>query len=150
MVETEGTKLPTPHPVIEPVSGTRVRNGNFQCRDGSVKAAVPPLRDRYRDAQRSEKPPFWRDYREKTERSSIPMTGWWRWYGSNWLPPTQSYRTASLPPALIAAISLSLRAACGSATRPERAPSAATWGRCCRPAGIAPLVRMNRPVDPAL
>ena len=53
-------------------------------------------------------------------------TGWWRWYGSNWLPPTQSYRTASLPPALIAAISLSLRAACGSAPRPERAPSAAT------------------------
>src|SRR6202022_436187 len=78
VVETEGTKLPTPHPVIEPVSGTRARNGNFRCRDGSAKAAVPPLRDRYRDAQRLEKPPFWRDYREKTERSSIPMTGWGR------------------------------------------------------------------------
>ena len=23
---------------------------------------------------------------------------WCRWYGSNWLPPTQSYRTASLRP----------------------------------------------------
>ena len=46
MVETEGTELPTPHPVIEPVSDIRVRNGNFRCRDGSVKTAVPPLRDR--------------------------------------------------------------------------------------------------------
>jgi len=26
MVETEGTELPTPHPVIEPVSDSRVRN----------------------------------------------------------------------------------------------------------------------------
>ena len=61
MVETEGTALPTPHPVIEPVSDIRVRNGNFRCRDGSVKTTVPPLRDRYRDAQRLERPPFWRD-----------------------------------------------------------------------------------------
>src|SRR6202165_4753494 len=52
MVETEGTELPTPHAVIEPVSDTRVRNGNFRCRDGSAKSAVPPLRDRYRDALR--------------------------------------------------------------------------------------------------
>jgi hypothetical protein len=57
MVETEGTELPTPHPVIEPVSDIRVRNGNFRCRDGSVKTAVPPLRDRYRGAQRLERPP---------------------------------------------------------------------------------------------
>jgi hypothetical protein len=63
MVETEGTELPTPHPVIEPVSDIRVRNGNFRCRDGSVKTAVPPLRGRYRDAQRLERPPFWRDFR---------------------------------------------------------------------------------------
>jgi hypothetical protein len=60
MVETEGTELPTPHAVvIEPVSDS-ARNGNFRCRDGSVKTAVPPLRDRYRDALRFEKPPFWR------------------------------------------------------------------------------------------
>jgi hypothetical protein len=37
VVETEGTELPTPHPVIEPVSDTRVRNGNFRCRDGRPK-----------------------------------------------------------------------------------------------------------------
>src|SRR6267378_7615768 len=33
----------TPHPLIEPVSDIRVRNGNFRCRDGSVNTAVPPL-----------------------------------------------------------------------------------------------------------
>src|SRR5258708_375577 len=49
MVETEGTELPTPHPVIEPVSDIRV---------GSVKTAVPLLRGRYRDAQRLERPPI--------------------------------------------------------------------------------------------
>jgi len=43
VVETEGTELPAPHPVIEPVSDIRVRNRNFRCRDGSVKTAVPPL-----------------------------------------------------------------------------------------------------------
>ena len=43
------------------LSDIRVRNGNFRCRDGSVKTAVPPLRDRYRDAQRLERPPFWRE-----------------------------------------------------------------------------------------
>jgi hypothetical protein len=39
MVETEGTELPTPHPVIEPVSDTRARNGNFRCRDRGTKWA---------------------------------------------------------------------------------------------------------------
>jgi hypothetical protein len=39
VVETEGTELPTPHPVIEPVSHTRVRNGIFRCRDRRVKLA---------------------------------------------------------------------------------------------------------------
>jgi hypothetical protein len=60
VVETEGTGLPTPHAVIEPVSDARVRNGNFRCKDGSAKSAIPLLRDRYGDAQRFEKPPFWR------------------------------------------------------------------------------------------
>jgi hypothetical protein len=61
MVETIWTKLHAPHAVIEPVSEPRARNGVFCCRDGSAKSAAPPLRDRYRDAQRFEKPPFWRD-----------------------------------------------------------------------------------------
>jgi hypothetical protein len=64
MVETEGTELPTPHPVIEPVSDIRVRNGNFRCRDGSVKTAVPPLkRPIQRRAKTRKAPPFWRDFR---------------------------------------------------------------------------------------
>jgi hypothetical protein len=37
MVETVWFELPTPHPVIEPVSDTRVRNGNFRCRDRGPK-----------------------------------------------------------------------------------------------------------------
>ncbi len=62
VVETEGIELATPHAVVEPVSDTRVRNGNFRCRDGSAKTAVPPLRDRCRDAQRFERPPqIWWD-----------------------------------------------------------------------------------------
>ena len=56
-----GPKLHAPHAVIEPVSEPRARNGIFCCRDGSANSAVPPLRDRYRDAQRFEKAPFWRD-----------------------------------------------------------------------------------------
>src|SRR5260221_14259898 len=32
----------------------------FAAETGAQKSTVPPLRDRYRDAQRFEKPPFWR------------------------------------------------------------------------------------------
>ena len=39
VVETEGIELPTPHPVVEPVSDIRVRNGNFRCRDRGPKWA---------------------------------------------------------------------------------------------------------------
>jgi hypothetical protein len=60
MVETEGTELPTPHSVVIETVSDSARNGYFRCRDGSVKTAIPPLGDRYRDAQRFEKPPFCR------------------------------------------------------------------------------------------
>jgi hypothetical protein len=51
VVETEGTELPTPHAVIEPVSDTRVRNGNFdaetgaqnQTRSARLLVGSPPL-----------------------------------------------------------------------------------------------------------
>ena len=58
MVETEGTELPTPHPVIEPVSDNRVRNGIFRCRDGGAKTAFSSCGDRYRDERRLEQPTF--------------------------------------------------------------------------------------------
>src|SRR5882672_9941686 len=64
--------------------------------------------ERYR-RKSPQKRPIW----SRPCDSWFGRTGWWRWYGSNWLPPTQSYRTASLPPAWIAVISLWLRAACG-------------------------------------
>jgi hypothetical protein len=50
------------------------------------------------DARECKKPPFRRNKCEKACGSLSPTTGWRRRYGSNWLPPTQSYRTASLPP----------------------------------------------------
>jgi hypothetical protein len=100
-------------------------NGIFRCRDGGAKTAFSSCGDRYRDERGLEKPTFRGTNARVSGGVRYLWTGWWRWYGSNWLPPSQSYRTASLPPALIAVISLSLRAACGSAPRPERAPSAA-------------------------
>jgi hypothetical protein len=39
MVEVVGHKLKTHHPVIEPVSDTRVGNGIFRCRDGGSRSA---------------------------------------------------------------------------------------------------------------
>jgi hypothetical protein len=57
MVELEGTELPTPHPVVEPVSDLRVRNGIFRCRGGRVKTEFAPG-DRYGEAGGLEKPAF--------------------------------------------------------------------------------------------
>src|SRR5258708_39080511 len=57
------------------------------------------------------------------DRQRLPRfqkTGGWRWYGSDWLPPPQADRTASLPAASIAAISLPLRAAGGAAIGCDR------------------------------
>ena len=58
MVGLEGTELPTPHPVVEPVSDIRVRNGIFRCRDGRVKTEVSVPGDRYGDEGGLEKPAF--------------------------------------------------------------------------------------------
>src|SRR5450755_2320435 len=56
MVGLEGTELPTPHPVVEPVSDIRVRNGIFRCRDGRVKAEFLVPGDRYGDRGDSKSP----------------------------------------------------------------------------------------------
>src|SRR6266436_38315 len=98
MVEAVGHKLATHHPVIETGLPRRAGNGNLRCRDGHAKAGLSPSGDQSRDAQECKKPAFRRNKCEKACGNLSPTTGWWRWYGSNWLPPTQSYRTAPLPP----------------------------------------------------
>src|SRR5258705_3262440 len=98
VVEAVGHKLATHHPVIETGLRRRAGNGNLRCRDGHAKAGLSPSGDQSRDAQECKKPPFQRNKCEKACGSLSPTTGWWRWYGSNWLPPAQSYRTAPLPP----------------------------------------------------
>src|SRR5882672_2861656 len=98
MVEAVGHKLETHHPVIEPVSAAEPETEICDAETGHAKAGLSPSGDQSRDAQECKKPPFRRNKCEKACGSLSPTTGWWRWYGSNWLPPTQSYRTAPLPP----------------------------------------------------
>ena len=83
MVETEGIELATPHAVVEPVSGTRVRNGIFQCRDGRVKAAFSSRRDRYGDEGIFEKPAFRGTNARISGGVRYLWTGWWAHQGSN-------------------------------------------------------------------
>jgi hypothetical protein len=47
-----------PHPIVEPVSDIRVRNGIFRCRDGRVKTEFSSRGDRYGDEGGLEKPAF--------------------------------------------------------------------------------------------
>ena len=78
------------------------------------------------------------------------LRGQWRWYGLELAAPTQSYRTASLPPALIAAdLAFAPRGVLIGTSAPN-VHRARRHEEMRRPAGIARLVRMNRPVDPAL
>jgi len=78
VLETEGIELATPHAVVEPVSGTRVRNGIFQCRDGRVKAAFSSRRDRYGDEGIFEKPAFRGTNARISGGVRYLWTGWWR------------------------------------------------------------------------
>src|SRR5664279_4012252 len=72
MVGLEGTELPTPHPVVEPVSDIRVRNGIFRCRDGPVRTAFSSAGDRYGDAGGLEKARVPRHKCADIRWSSIP------------------------------------------------------------------------------
>ena len=68
MVETVWFELPTPHPVIEPVSDTRVRNGNFRCRDWRLKIAL-------RDCKGHRRPKEWNDTGENPHRNGLSGVG---------------------------------------------------------------------------
>jgi hypothetical protein len=98
VVEAIGHKLATHHPVIEPVSAAEPGTEICDAETGPQKSAYPLAETNPETRRECEKPPFRRNKCEKADGSLNPTTGWWRWYGSNWLPPTQSYRTASLPP----------------------------------------------------
>jgi hypothetical protein len=72
MVETLGLKLGTHHPVIEPVSKVRVRNGIFRCRD---RRSNPPFCLAETDTETGgelEKARCPRDKCTERPRSSIP------------------------------------------------------------------------------
>src|SRR5882724_10908624 len=64
-------------------------------RQKSSRKGAHDCRDKVREASGRKSPqkrPFWR----RLGQGWFAETGWGRWYGSNWLPPTQSSRTASL------------------------------------------------------
>jgi hypothetical protein len=83
MVELEGTELTTPHPVVEPVSDLRVRNGIFPCRDGRVKTEFSSPGDRYGDAGGLEKPAFRGTNARIADGVRSLQTGRWVRRGSN-------------------------------------------------------------------
>ena len=89
-MEVVGLKLGTHHPVIEPVSATRVRNGIFRCRDGGP---YPPFCLAETDAEtrtQSKKPAIRGTNARITRGVRYLKTGWWRRKGPNCQPPTQS------------------------------------------------------------
>src|ERR1700730_14506405 len=93
VVETVWFELPTPHPVIEPVSDTRVRNGNFRCRDRGPKWP----HSRRLQEQRLRQPENLADMSLTSRRNceclllyTTTECAWWRRYGSNCQLPTQS------------------------------------------------------------
>ena len=91
--ETEGTELPTPHPVIEPVSDTRARNGNFRCRDRGTKWAHSRRLQEQRPRRLENLADMSLTSRRYCECLIFYTTterGWWRRKGPNCQPPTQS------------------------------------------------------------
>jgi hypothetical protein len=86
MVELEGTELTTPHPVVEPVSDLRVRNGIFRCRDDRVKTEFSSPGDRYGDAGGLKKPEFRGTNAQIADGVRSLQTGCWARQDSNLQP----------------------------------------------------------------
>jgi hypothetical protein len=83
MVEAVGHKLATHHPVIEPVSEIRVRNGIFRCRD---RRSNPPfcLAETEAETGANSKKPAIRGTNPRITRGVRYLkTGWWAHQGSN-------------------------------------------------------------------
>jgi hypothetical protein len=113
MVGTVWFELRTPHPVIEPVSDTRVRNGNFRCRDRGPKSR----HSRRLREQRLRKPENLADmsltsrrYSECLLFNTTTECAWWGQSGSNCQLPTQSSNRSQIPGSGTARRSMSIDA----------------------------------------
>ena len=82
MVETVDIELAAHHAVIEPVSGAKSGTGIFTAETDAEKQPFYRLRLNLETRRKRKRPYFQRDKCEISERSSIPMTGWWRMQSS--------------------------------------------------------------------
>src|SRR6516162_9727195 len=78
MVETVDIELAAHHAVIETVSGAKSGTGIFTAETDAEKQPFYRLRLNLETRRKRKRPYFQRDKCEVSERSSIPMTGWWR------------------------------------------------------------------------
>jgi len=78
VVETVDIELAAHHAVIEPVSGAKSGTGIFTAETDAEKQPFYRLRLNLETRRKRKRPYFQRDKCEISERSSIPMTGWWR------------------------------------------------------------------------
>ena len=76
--ETVDIELAAHHAVIEPVSGAKSGTGIFTAETDAEKQPFYRLRLNLETRRKRKRPYFQRDKCEISERSSIPMTGWWR------------------------------------------------------------------------
>ncbi len=77
MVEALGHKLATHHPVIEPVSEIRVRNGIFRCRDKRSNPPFCPAEAEAETGANSKKPAIRGTNARITRGVRYLKTGWW-------------------------------------------------------------------------
>jgi len=83
MVEALGHKLATHHPVVEPVSEVRVRNGIFRCKDRRSNPPFCPAETEAETGANSKKPPIRGTNAPITRGVRYLKTGWWAHQGSN-------------------------------------------------------------------
>ena len=82
VVETVDIELAAHHAVIEPVSSAKSGTGILTAETDAEKQPFYRLRLNLETRRKRKRPYFQRDKCEISERSSIPMTGWWRMQSS--------------------------------------------------------------------
>jgi hypothetical protein len=83
LVETVDIELAAHHAVIELVSCAKSGTGIFTAETDAERQPFYRLRLNLETRRKRKRPYFQRDKCEVSERSSIPMTGWWAHQGSN-------------------------------------------------------------------